>query len=168
VVAAYRKPGTLWRALDRVLGPEVLDRALHVFTERWLLRHPTPFDLFHTIEDVAGRELDWFWTPWFYDTVVLDQAIVSVQTEPAAAGGAGERVTVVIEDLGGAPMPVEIEFMMADETTQRVTLPVEPWLEGATRQWTTVELPLPVARVMIDPDRYFPDVDRANNVWFRR
>jgi hypothetical protein len=164
VVAAYRKPGTLWRALGRIIGEDTLHAALREYTERWRLRHPAPFDLFHTIEEVAGRELDWFWHPWFYETVVLDQAIVAVSTE---AHESGERVTVVIEDLGGAPMPVELELTAADGSTIRETLPVEPWLEGRTRQWTTIELPAAVTRIEIDPDRVFPDVNRTNNIWLR-
>jgi hypothetical protein len=183
VVAAYRKPGTLWRSLGRIIGEETLDQAIRDYARRWIFRHPTPFDLFHTIEDVAGRDLSWFWTPWFYDTVVLDQAIVSVAVEeivgtPAASGASevevlaagarrAERVTVVVEDFGGAPMPVELELTMADGRARRVMLPVEPWLEGRTRQWATVELESPVVRVVIDPDRVFPDVDRNNNTWVR-
>jgi hypothetical protein len=164
VVAAYRKPGTLWRALGRVIGEDTLHAGLREYTRRWLLRHPAPFDLFHTIEDVAGRDLGWFWHPWFYETAVLDQAIVAVATEPH---GAGERVTVVVEDLGGAPMPVELELTTTAGDRRRVTLPVEPWLRGETRQWTSVELDAPVARVVIDADGVFPDVDRTNNVWSR-
>jgi hypothetical protein len=164
VVAAYHKPGTLWRALGRVIGEQTLHDALREYTRRWLFRHPAPFDLFHTIESVAGERLDWFWHPWFYETAVLDQAIRSVAIEQTAAG---ERVTVVVEDLGDVPMPVELELVLRDGTRERALLPVEPWLDGRRRQWRSFNVAAPVERIEIDPDGVFPDVDRANNVWIR-
>jgi hypothetical protein len=42
---------------------------------------------------------------------------------------------------------------------------VDVWLAGS--RTATVTFPAPVTRVEIDPERYFPDVDRSNNVWAR-
>lgn len=164
-VATYRKPATLFRALAAIIGERTLDVALRVYTDRWLLRHPTPFDLFNTIADVAGRDLDWFWHPWFYETAVLDHAIVAVDVRPTPAGG--ERVMVLVEDQGDAPMPVSLVFTTTSGETHTLELPVEPWLEHRARQLAIMELSLPVQRIEIDPDRIFPDVDRSNNVWER-
>jgi hypothetical protein len=164
-VASYFKPATLFLALGRIIGEETLHQAIAEYARRWLLRHPAPFDLFHTIEDVAGRDLTWFWTPWFYDTAFLDHAIVAVEAEELPGGR--ERVVITIEDLGSAPMPVELEITAADGSTVRAWLPVEPWLEGRVRQQATVELDARVARVVIDPDGVFPDIDRSNGVWAR-
>jgi hypothetical protein len=163
-VAAYSKPGTLLRALAAVIGEAALHRGLREYTTRWLLRHPSPFDFFHVIEDVHGDELDWFWSPWFYDTVVLDQAITGVAVESTTAG---EQVTITVEDLGDAPMPVLLTMTLADGTTREERMPVEPWLAGAQTQTVTIEVASPVTRVEIDPRRYLPDVDRTNNVWRR-
>jgi aminopeptidase N len=164
-VAAYTKPGTLLRALGAIIGEETLHRGLREYTTRWLLRHPSAFDFFNVIEDVHGADLDWFWAPLYFDTAVLDQAIASVAVEAATTG---ERVTVTIEDLGGAPMPVLLVITMADGTTLEERLPVEPWLDGAQTQTVTVDAASAVTRVEIDPRRYLPDVQRANNVWSRQ
>src|SRR5690606_31750211 len=112
-----------------------------------------------------GADLDWFWSPWFFDTVLLDQAIdgVSVQQVPT-----GERVVIRVADHGGAPMPVLIVVTLADGTTREVRLPVEPWLEGAVTQTATLDVSSTVARVEIDPLHYLPDVERTNNVWVRQ
>jgi hypothetical protein len=164
VVAAYTKPGTMLRALTAVIGEDTLHEALREYTTRWLLRHPSPFDFFNVIEDVAGRDLAWFWSAGFFDTAVVDQSIRAVQTLSIPSG---ERVTVVVEDLGDAPMPVLLTFTMADGSPYEARLPVEPWLGGAQTQSLTVDLPLPVARIDIDPARLLPDTDRANNRWTR-
>jgi hypothetical protein len=164
-VAAYTKPGTLLRALGAVIGEQVLHRGLREYTTRWLLRHPSAFDFFNVIEDVHGADLDWFWSPWFFDTAVLDQAIADVSVQ---ATSTGERVTVTVDDLGGAPMPVLLTVTLADGSTLEQRLPVEPWLDGALSQTVTLDAAAPVTRVEIDPQRYLPDVQRANNVWSRQ
>lgn len=164
-VAAYRKPGTLLRALGGVVGDDVVRTGLREYTVRWLLKHPTAYDFFHVMEDVARRDLDWFWSPWFFDTAVMDQAIETVDATPL---GSGERVTIRVADHGSAPMPVLIAVTMADGQVHELRLPVEPWLDGRVEQTVTVDLPTAVARVEIDPARLFPDVDRANNVWQRQ
>src|SRR5690606_38854681 len=102
-VASYSKRALLLRALARILGPEALHLALRECTRRWLCKHPTALDFFNAVEDVAGRDLDWFWHPWWYETAVLDQAIADVEVSP---GAAGETVVVTVEDRGDAPMPV--------------------------------------------------------------
>lgn len=163
-IATYTKPATLFRSLGAVIGDSTLHAALRLYSERWRFKHPTPWDLFNTIEHLAGRDLDWFWTPWFYETAVLDQGIVSVDVRPWSGG---ERVMVLVEDQGDAPMPVHVVFTTASGETRRVELPVEPWLEGKVRQLVTVNLPAAVTRIEIDPDRFFPDVDRTDNVWER-
>jgi hypothetical protein len=164
-IAAYTKPGTLFRALATVLGEDRLETALRVYARRWANRHPAPWDLFNTIEDVAGRDLDWFWTPWFFETATLDQAIVAVDIAPDSAG---ERVTVTVEDQGDAPMPVPITITLDSGETQTLMLPVEPWLEGRIRQRTTIPVSGSVQRIEIDAERRFPEVDRGDNVWVRQ
>ncbi|MBR9989885.1 MAG: M1 family metallopeptidase [Gemmatimonadetes bacterium] len=161
-VAVYTKPGTLLRALGAVIGEDVLHRGLREYTTRWLFRHPSPFDFFNVIEDVHGASLDWFWSPWFYDTAVLDQSIAHVRMDTTAAGA---RATITVEDLGDAPMPVLLRLTLADGTVMDERLPVEPWLEGAVTQTIMLDVAAAVTRVEIDPERYLPDVRRSNNVW---
>lgn len=165
VIATYTKPAALFRSLAAVIDEETLDVALRVYADRWLLRHPSPFDLFDTIEDVAGRDLDWFWHPWFYETAALDQAIAAVDVRPTPAGG--ERVMVLVADQGDAPMPASLVLTTTSGATHEVDLAVEPWLDGRANQLATIELAEPVQRIEIDPARLFPDVDRTNNVWER-
>jgi hypothetical protein len=164
-IATYDKPATMLYALEGIVGESAVHAALRVYADRWFLKHPTPWDLFHTIEDVTGRKLDWFWNPWFFETATMDQAVKSVEI---AQGAAGDSLTIVVEDLGDAPMPVLLAVTTETGETKRVTLPVEPWLEGKERQTVTVVLTGRVRRVEIDPDGRFPDTDRSNNVWTRQ
>lgn len=157
-VAAYTKPGTLLQALGVVIGEERVHRSLRLYAERWLLKHPTPWDFFATVEEVAGRDLDWFWHPWFFETATLDQAVSAVTVLDG-------RVEIVIEDLGTAPMPAPVRVTYADGTTTEHLVPVEPWLAGHTRQSLTLDARSGVARVEIDAGNRMPDVAPANNTW---
>ena len=158
VIASYEKPSLVLRALAGVLGEETFFRALREYGRRWRDRHPTPFDLFNTFEDVAGRDLDWFWTPWFYETWTLDHALGPITP-------AGDALEIVIEDRGLAPMPARVVVTRADSSTERHEVPVEVWLQGARRHVLRIAAEPAVTRIEIDPERWFPDIDRSNQVW---
>jgi hypothetical protein len=59
---------------------------------------------------------------------------------------------------------VELALLMDDGSTQRVRLPVEIW--GLRDRYTAlIPGPRKVNSVVIDPDAWYPDVDRSNNRW---
>ncbi len=156
-VAAYDKPAILLFALRRLIGGEVFDRALRRYAQSWSFKHPYPWDFFSIVEGESGRDLDWFWRAWFYETGTLDQSIAEV-----VPGSGSLRITV--ENRSGAVMPVELGIEFEDGTTSRVDWPVEVWA-GTRRVTRQVNVDRPVVRVVIDPEQYYPDVDRSNNVW---
>ena len=154
----YDKTAAVLAALRGVVGEPVFHRAFREYGKRWIGKHPYPYDFFNTMADVAGRDLSWFWTTWFYQPWPLDQAIASVATQ-------GDSTAITIEDRGLAPMPVLLAITRSDGTTQRMTVPVDVWLGGARRHVVRVPASPSVARVVIDPDALFPDMDRSNQVW---
>lgn len=157
-VASYSKPASVLVALRRVLGEETFTTAWRRFIADWAFKHPKPWDLFNTFEDVSGRDLHWFWSSWYYETWVLNQGIGSVTSE----GGA---VTVRVVDRGDVPMPVYLTVTFGDGTTQQREIPVEEWLGGLRETEVTVRGEAPVVRVEIDAEHALPDVDRSDNVW---
>ncbi len=77
---AYAKPATALNILrETVMGRELFDHAFKTYCERWKFKHPTPADLFRTMEDASGVDLDWFWRGWFYTTDHCDMAIANVK-----------------------------------------------------------------------------------------
>lgn len=70
---AYGKPATALNILrETVMGRELFDYAFKIYCERWKFKHPTPADLFRTMEDASGVDLDWFWRGWFFTTDFVD------------------------------------------------------------------------------------------------
>jgi len=77
---AYGKPATALNILrETIMGHELFDFAFKTYCERWKLKHPTPADLFRTMEDASAVDLDWFWRGWFYGTDNVDISIDEVK-----------------------------------------------------------------------------------------
>lgn len=77
---AYSKPATGLNILrETIMGRELFDYAFKEYSRRWAFKHPTPADLFRTMEDASGEDLDWFWRGWFYGTDPVDISLDSVK-----------------------------------------------------------------------------------------
>jgi hypothetical protein len=159
-MASYMKPATILMMLRAMLGEQKFLEAYRTYGKRWQYKHPKPYDLWNTFDDVGGRDLDWFWRTWFYETWQLDHAVGSV----AVSEGTW---TIVIEDKGLAPMPATVRVTREDGNVQEYTVPVEAWLRGAKSYPFKVEGTAAVVKVEIDPDQRFADIDRSNNSWSR-
>jgi hypothetical protein len=66
---AYGKAATSLNMLrETIMGRPLFDYAFKEYARRWAFKHPTPADLFRTLEDASAVDLDWFWRGWFYST----------------------------------------------------------------------------------------------------
>ncbi|HKZ67128.1 MAG TPA: M1 family metallopeptidase, partial [Chitinophagaceae bacterium] len=98
---AYGKPATALNILrETVLGRELFDYAFKEYARRWAFKSPTPADLFRTIEDATGEDLDWFWRGWFYGTDACDISLDSLRyAKPDVTAVPSMRDTVVMKSL---------------------------------------------------------------------
>ncbi|HUE95498.1 MAG TPA: M1 family metallopeptidase [Longimicrobiaceae bacterium] len=156
--AAYAKPGVLFRSVRALLGEATFANALTTYTREWAGKHPTPWDFFRTMERFVGEPLDWFFYPWWFETAVLDQGIVSVTAGP-------EGTVVTVENLGDAFAPAPLIGITAAGDTVSATIPAESWVAGEPTATVTLPGTAPIVRVEIDPGQLFPDVNLENNVW---
>ncbi|MFM2138853.1 MAG: hypothetical protein RJA57_1160 [Bacteroidota bacterium] len=164
-ITAYMKPGQMLTALrDQVLGKERFDAAFREYVSRWAFKHPTPWDFFHTMENVSGEDLSWFWRAWVLNTWKLDmrvKAVRSVKDDPAN----GSEIS--IENMEKMAMPVTVLVKEANGTEHRVKLPVEVWQRGAI--WSFgVPSSTEIKEVVIDPDKKLPEWDREDNTWKKK
>ncbi|WP_027381790.1 M1 family metallopeptidase [Epilithonimonas caeni] len=94
---AYSKPATGLNILrETIMGRELFDKAFKTYAKRWAFRHPEPADLFRTMEDASGEDLDWFWRGWFYGTDPVDISI--------------DKVTVARPDLDAVPKSETVKY----------------------------------------------------------
>jgi hypothetical protein len=159
---AYYKPVMMLKVLrDVVLGEERFNMALREYVNRWAFKHPTPWDFFHTMENVSGEDLSWFWRSWIFNNWKFDQAVKGVKyvgNKPAN----GSEIT--IENLGKMPLPVTVLIKEANGKEHRIDLPVEIWQRGP--EWTfNVPTTSEIKEITLDPDKKLPDLNRENNKW---
>ena len=157
-VASYPKMGSVLIALRGVLGDEVFMEAHRELIQRWKYKHPYPWDIFRTIEDVSGKDLSWFWRAWLYETWALNQSIADVYTD-------GNETVIVIEDIGNIPMPVHLYIELEDGSSLREYIDVEHWLSGHRTKEVRIQTDSPVIGVEIDRENQFPDTDVSNTFW---
>jgi aminopeptidase N len=160
-MASYAKPATLLWTLRGLLGEETFAKTYHTYIRRWAFKHPQPWDFFNTFNDVSGRNLDWFWRAFYYETWTLDQAVAGVKADESGT-------TVTVADLGLAPMPARLTITLANGQVLKAEIPVDRWLEGARKADYVAKTASPVVKVEIDAEQVFPDVNRDNNVWEKK
>ena len=77
---AYSKPATGLNILrETIMGRELFDYAFKEYARRWAFKHPEPADLFRTLEDASGEDLDWFWRGWFFGIEACDISLDTVK-----------------------------------------------------------------------------------------
>lgn len=164
-IAAYMKPSQMLHALrDLVLGPERFDAAFKEYVDRWAFKHPTPWDFFHTMENVSGEDLGWFWRSWVLNTWKIDQSVKTVAYIDQKPENGGE---ITLENLEKMPMPVTVLVRETNGKEHKINLPVEIWQRGAT--WTfSVPTTSEIKEVVLDPDKKLPDWNRDNNTWKKK
>jgi aminopeptidase N len=158
VIASYEKPVSIFRSLRGVIGDSAFVRAFRDHGRGWRNKHPTPYDLWNSFENASDRPLDWFWRTWFYETWTMDLAIVGGRV-------VGDSLEIDIERRQAAPMPAVLLVRRDGGREDRVTVPAEVWLSGATRHTRRVAASPRVLSVELDPDKLFPDMMRSNDRW---
>lgn len=77
---AYTKPSVGLNILrETIIGRKLFDFGFKEYARRWAFKHPTPADLFRTMNDATAENLDWFWRGWFYSIDPCDIAIDTVK-----------------------------------------------------------------------------------------
>jgi hypothetical protein len=77
---SYAKAATGLNILrETIMGRDLFDFAFREYARKWAFKHPTPADLFRTMEDASAVDLDWFWRGWYFGTEPVDISLDSVK-----------------------------------------------------------------------------------------
>jgi len=144
-----------------ILGRDRFDYAFRRYIQNWAFRHPSPYDFFRAMDNEAGEDLSWFWREWFLHNWSLDLAIQGVSY---IDNDARKGTAITIVNLERMAMPATIELVWKDGSKQRISLPVETWLQSPVFV-LKVAGGQALASATLDPDHVLPDGDRVNNVW---
>lgn len=158
-MALYYKPSFALEMLrSHVLGEDRFDYAFRTYISTWAYKHPTPWDFFRTMENVAGEDLSWFWRSWFINNYKLDQAIVSVVNDTQQ----GSLVTIANMEQMAMPVIVTYETKYGKKGTMK--FPVEIWNNTAEFSFRIPEKQ-ELKAVYVDELKQMPDYNFSNNKW---
>jgi hypothetical protein len=157
---AYGKPALGYLALKELLGDQTFRRALHGYMDRWHGKHPIPWDFFNSVNDISGRNLDWFWRRWFFDPSYIDLRLAGVRA-------VGARTELTIDNVGGMPAPVDVVVTYADSTTETFHQTPAIWERNQTRAVVTLPTRKRVRDVVLSGGIWV-DANAADNSWTAR
>jgi hypothetical protein len=193
---AYGKPATALNILrETVMGRELFDFSFKTYAQRWKFKRPMPADLFRTMEDASGVDLDWFWRGWFYTTDHVDISIEDVKLfkvdkktpeelkDPAVAKAFDDFMAtlsdkekalvnadynfyiVSLKNKGGLVMPVILKTEYADGTSDTVRIPAEIWRYNNFDVTKLIVTKKEAKNIVLDPNLETADADLTNNSW---
>ena len=80
--ATYFKTASLLLTLEGIIGENTMDKAMHVYFMKYRFTHPTKEDFLKTIEEVAGKDLHWYFNQAVYGTQVFDYEVSKIDSHP--------------------------------------------------------------------------------------
>jgi hypothetical protein len=164
-IAAYMKPSQMLTTLrDVVLGKERFDAAFKEYINRWAFKHPTPWDFFHSMENVSGEDLGWFWRGWVLNSWKLDQTVKTVSYVKDKPENGSE---ITLENLEKMIMPVTILVKETNGKEYKYDLPVEIWQRGKEYKMK-IPSTSEIKEVILDPEKKLPEWNRENNTWKKK
>jgi Peptidase family M1 domain len=154
---AYGKAALGYLGLKDLLGDATFGKALHAFMDRWHGKHPIPWDFFNTVNDVSGRNLNWFWNGWFFSNSYIDLAISSVIHT-------GDGYSVSIDNIGGMPAPVDLQAHYADGSDDVVHETPAIWEANPKRVTVLISTKKSLETLVLNGGIWL-DADSTNNRW---
>ena len=135
VANSYTRPALSLETLEGYLGHDVMARVMRTYQQKWRYRHPTTRDFIDVVNEVSGKNMDWFFQQFFYGSNVADYAVTKILNDPllGRVGMYDEgskkayysyrtmekayqqsndkryRSTVIVRRLGGVGAPVDVD-----------------------------------------------------------
>lgn len=154
---SYPKPALGYLYVKDMLGDALFEKALHFYITQWNGKHPQPFDFFNAMNTGAGRNMNWFWQRWFFDSGYPDLGIANVQQQ-----NGGYQVTV--ESIGSKPVPVNLIVTYSDGSKQEIHKDVSIWEKGNKTTQLHFKTEKPVIKLELH-GTHIPDSNKANNTY---
>ncbi len=114
--SAYPLPAFVYSMLHHELGDALFLKGYQEYIRSWAKKSPTPYDFFYTFERVSGKDLSWFWKPWFFELGYADIAIKSF-----------DKGTLALENKGTRPVPLLVELTYQDGSEDSLYFKCGQW-----------------------------------------
>jgi hypothetical protein len=153
----YGKASLGYFAMMELLGDDVFKKCLHEFMNRWNGKHPIPWDFFYTFNNVSGKNLNWFWTNWFFTNNHIDLAIQKL--DKTSTG-----YDLIIKNIGGMAAPVDVRVSYAGGTSDTLHQTPAIWMSDQKKAAISISTTNKIQSITLDGG-IFMDADLTNNTW---
>jgi hypothetical protein len=143
------KPALGLRYVNELLGDELFYKAVRHYISQWQGKHPTPYDMFASLNEGAGTNLNWFWQNWFFEKNIPDLAIDKVTSK-----------SITIKRVGEGMVPIHLTVTYTDGTTTSLTRNISCWKNN--QHTVTFHIKKTIAAITLG-DGYDADADHSNN-----
>jgi hypothetical protein len=157
--SAYNKPALAYDFLRQTLGDSLFLKAMKTYMGRWNGKHPIPTDFFFTFNNVVGKDLGWYWKPWFYDFGFPDLAISNVKQKK-------NSIVITVINKGNLPLPVKLQVMFNDIVVKEIYKTPEVWSKGKNKVDVKIEGVKNFDAVILGSET-IPDINNINNVYIK-
>ena len=140
-----------------MLGDVLFKKSLHGFMDRWHGKHPIPWDMFYSFNNISGKNLNWYWQNWFFSNYYPDVAVKSVTT--TATG-----FTAVIDNVGGFAIPTNFVVEYTDGSTDNIHQTAGIWEKNQKQATVIIKTKKKIQSLKLDNGIYM-DADETNNTW---
>jgi hypothetical protein len=154
---AYGKPSLGYLAVKDLLGDDEFKKCLHAFMDRWHGKHPIPWDMFDTFNDVAGKNLNWFWTNWFFSNGYIDLAVRGVTKTTTG-------YSATIDNVGGLAAPFDLRVTYGDGTSSTMHETPAVWQTNQASASVAIPTKKTVRSVEV-VNGIWVDANATNNKW---
>ena len=163
-IASYVKGSMFLSQLEYIIGAENTAKGIKKYFTDFSFKHPTPNDVKRSMEKVSGIHLDWYLNEWTQTTHTIDYGVKSV-----------EGKTITLERIGKMPMPIDLEVVYTDGSTENFNIPLRMMRGAKPTSATTIEdwgwaMPTysfsttkDVKSVSIDKSLLMADINLENN-----
>ena len=153
--ASYYRPALAYEVLQNILGSDEFQKAIHEYVIRWKGKHPLPWDFFNTIENITGKNLSWFWKPWFLEYGYPDLGLGKIQKR-------GINTSILVKKIGNMPVPVYLTLIFDDGEAEHIEKSATVWENNNQSVEIVIQSNKSVSEIQLGNDQ-IPDVDRTNN-----
>ena len=155
-ISAYSRPGQAYDYLRNMLGDKLFLKGLHNYMKNWNHKHPGPYDFFYSFNTGTGKNLNWYWKPWFFERGYPDLGIKKVEKD-------GDNYKVLVEKVGIIPIPIRLTFVDDQDNDTTITRTAAVW-ENNNEVLVNVKIKGNIKTIKLGGDA-ISDVNAKNNVY---
>lgn len=146
----YSKTAVVFDYLRGYLGDSLYDKCFQTYFDRWHFKHPQPSDIRSVFEEVANRNLSWFFDDMLGTTKKLDYKVTGIHKKDGA-------YEIDLKNVGEINAPVCVSAVKDGQVVKSV------WYEGFAGESHPTFPMVDADEFIIDQPEDGPDVNRKNN-----